>query len=238
MVGTTGAMRAVIEAPQIEMAPGLWCYRLDRRRLVMGGSLLNGGEVYAWMHRTLALPDDVEKRLASAVPGSHGLTMLPFFSGERSPYWRADLRGAVTGLSLSTGPFDILQAALESVSLLFRQIYELLAGRLGTPSEVIASGGGLLESPAWTQIMADALQRPLIASTEEEPSSRGAALWVLEQLGAVAKLSDAHASTGAAFSPRPAYAPAYDKLLAEQNRTYERLFEDTVKPASSPSLPK
>jgi gluconokinase len=225
MVGTTGAMRAIIEAPNIEIAPGLWCYRVDRKRFVTGGALSNGGEVYAWMKRTLALPKDVEARLEAATPGAHGLTVLPFFSGERSPYWRSDLRASITGMNLNTGPFEILQAALESVSLRFREIYGILATRLGVPAEVAASGGALLNSPAWTQMMADALGRSVVACTEPEASCRGAALWALEQIGAIDNIGAIPASTGATFEPRAEYASVYDRLLAEQNTLYKKLYD-------------
>ena len=225
MVGTTGAMRVVIEAPRIDIPPNLWCYRVDRRRFVAGGALSNGGNVYAWMKRTLVLPADDEARLEAAAPGDHGLAILPFLSGERSPYWRADLRGVVTGLSLSTEPFDILRAALESVALRFRAIYQLIAPSVGTPTEVIASGGALLHSPAWTQMMADALGRPVRACTEPEASSRGAALWALERTGAIESLGALPASTGAVFSPRAEYEPVYDRLLSEQTRVFNKLFE-------------
>jgi gluconokinase len=177
------------------------------------------------MKHTLALPKDAEAHLEAAAPGDHGLTILPFFTGERSPYWRADLRGVVTGLSLSTEPFDILRAALESVALRFRAIYQLLAPSFGTPAEVIASGGALLHSPAWTQMMADALGRPVRACTEPEASCRGAALWALERTGAIVNLSALPASTGAVFSPRPEYEPVYDRLLSEQTRVFTKLFE-------------
>jgi len=225
MVGTTGAMRVVIQAPRIDIPPDLWCYRVDRRRFVAGGALSNGGNVYAWMRHTLVLPDNAEARLEAAAPGDHGLTILPFLTGERSPYWRADLRGVVTGLSLATEPFDILRAALESVALRFRAIYQLIAPSFGTPTEVIASGGALLHSPAWTQMMADALGRPVRACTEPEASCRGAALWALERTGAIENLGALPASTGAVFSPRAEYEPVYDRLLSEQTRVFTKLFE-------------
>jgi gluconokinase len=223
MVGTTGAMRLVSEG-QAAVSPGLWCYRVDRRRFVTGGALSNGGDVYAWMKRNLALPKDIEARLESARPGTHGLTMLPFFSGERTPYWRADLRAAVTGMGASTEAFDILRAALESVALRFREIYCLLAARWGTPTEVIASGGALLHSPGWTQIMADALGRPLTVCTETEASCRGAALWALERLGVIDGIDALPASTGAVITPRPEYQAAYQELLSKQHQLYERLY--------------
>jgi gluconokinase len=224
MVGTTGAMRLVSSAPQTKVSPGLWLYRVDKSRFVTGGALSNGGDVYAWMKRNLALPKDVEARLETAAPGAHGLTMLPFFSGERTPYWRADLRAAITGMAASTEAIDILRAALESVALRFREIYCLLAGPWGAPSEVIASGGALLHSPAWTQMMADALGRPVTICTETEASCRGAALWALGRLRIIDGLDALPASTGAVFTPRPEYQDTYQELLARQNQLYERIY--------------
>ena len=225
MVGTTGAMRALISAPG-NIPAGLWCYRLDPARALMGGALSNGGEVYAWLKRTIAIPKDSEARLEAVQPASHGLTVLPFLAGERSPYWRADLRGAITGLSLSTEPFHILHASLESISLRFREIYCALAAAVGTPAEVIASGGALLHSPAWTQIMTDCLGRPVVASTELEASCRGAALYALERIGAISSLAVLPGSTGATFSPRPDFEPAYSRLLTEQRSLFAKLFGD------------
>ncbi len=224
MVGTTGAMRVILDAAKIEIAPRLWCYRLDRKRFVTGGALSNGGEVYAWMKRTLQLPKDLEARLESSKPGTHGLTVLPFFSGERAPYWRADLRAAITGVSFATEPFDLMRAALESVALRFREIYAILSKQQGVPAEVIASGGALLHSPAWTQMMADALGRPVIACTEPEASCRGAALWVLEQIGAIENITSIPASMGATFEPRAEFAAAYERLLDDQHSLYTKLY--------------
>ena len=85
-------------------------------------------------------------------------------------------RAAFTGMSLDTTPIEITRAALESVALRFRQIYEIMAARLGEPAEVIASGGALAHSPAWTQMMADALQRPVsLPGTGSVEPRRGAA---------------------------------------------------------------
>ncbi|HTS77750.1 MAG TPA: gluconokinase [Bryobacteraceae bacterium] len=225
MVGTTGALRAVLEQPRIEIPPGLFCYRLDPKRFVVGGALSNGGDIYAWMKRTLALPKDLEARLESAVPGAHGLTVLPFFSGERSPYWRSDLRAAIAGLTLATEPFHILHAALESDALRFRDVYRIMSASLKAPSEILASGGALLGSPAWTQMMADALARPLTVCTEPEASSRGAALWALEQTGAIAEIGALAASTGATFQPREEFEPVYERLLNDQHALYRKLYE-------------
>jgi gluconokinase len=229
MVGTTGAMRLIVEAPSIEIPRGLWCYRVDRKRFVIGGALSNGGEVFAWAKRTLQLPKDQEARLEAAVPGNHLLTVLPFFSGERTPYWRGDLRAAITGLSFSTEPFDILRASLEAVSLGFSEIYRLLETQQGNAShEIVASGGALLKSPGWTQMMADALARPVTACTEPETSCRGAALWAMERVGIIQNLADLPASTGAVFEPRAEYREAYQRLRDAQHTLYAKLFGPTA----------
>jgi gluconokinase len=225
MVGTTGAMRAVIDEPPPSLGQGLWCYRVDRGRAIIGGALSNGGEVFAWMKRTLALPRDLEARLDNAVPGSHGLVLLPFFSGERTPYWRGDLKAAITGMSFSTEPFDIYRAALESVALGFVQIYSLLSATLRAPGEVVASGGALIRSPGWTQMMADALGRPVVASTELEPSARGAALWALEQLRIIPSAAALPASTGAIFEPREDRTAAFARLAEARGALHRKLFE-------------
>ena len=206
---------------------GLWCYRLDPKRALMGGAFSNGGDVYAWLKRTLAIPKDVEARLEAAEPGNHGLTFLPFLAGERSPYWRADLRGVITGLTLSTDPFQILHASLESISLRFREIYIALSSAMGAPDaiEVIASGGALLHSPAWTQIMADTLGRPVVASTELEASAaaRRCTLWSVS--ARIPYLDALPASTGATFTPRPQFEPEiYARLLVRERALFGKLF--------------
>ncbi len=226
MVGTTGAMRAVAKQPSIEIPKGLWCYRIDRERFVVGGALSDGGKVYEWMTERLAGLDDAERleqQLRDGTPGSHGLTVLPLFAGERSPNWNAHARAAITGIGLATTPVDLLRASLEAVALRFKLIYEILRERVGAPSEVLATGGALLRSEAWTRMMADALDRPVVACLENETSSRGAALCALERLGHL-RLEDAPVKLGETFAPDPAHRDAYARLLAEQQRLYGLLY--------------
>ncbi|MGH9435730.1 MAG: gluconokinase [Terriglobia bacterium] len=226
MVGTSGAMRTVSESQRIEIPASLWCYRVDRRRYVLGGALSNGGEVYAWMKRVLALPGDpeVESQLAALEPGEHGLTVLPLFAGERTPHWRADARAAITGLSAGTRPVEILRASLEAVALRFRVLYDLMTARFGVPREVIASGGALLRSPVWTQMMADALAQQVTECVESEGSSRGVALLSLEQLGVIRHARELPGRMGRVFDPIPAHGQIYQAQLQRQERLYAKLY--------------
>jgi gluconokinase len=228
MVGTTGAMRVVIERDPVEIPEGLWCYRVDRKRAVVGGAISSGGEVFAWMKQTLQLPDaaETEKQIAAMAPGSHGLTMLPYFAGERSTGWRSDARAAITGMGVATTPIHILRAALESVALQFRNIYDIMVNSIAKPERVIASGGALLHSPAWTSMMADALSRPVLACLEPEATSRGAALLALERLGAITDVRAVPPRTGQTYQPDAQHWDTYSAELGRQRALYHHLFEE------------
>lgn len=228
MIGTSGAMRVTVEASQVEIPAGLFCYRVDRRRFVTGGALSNGGAVYAWMKRVMRLPDDeeIERQLALMKPGLHGLTMLPLFAGERSTEWRMDVRGAIAGLGSATTPMEILHAALESVALRVRNIYEILENTFGEPKELAGSGGAMWRSAVWAQMMADTLCQPLRLCQEREATSRGAALLALERIGAIHDISELPAGLAPPIQPDPAKKELYVAALAKQRRLYKHLFEE------------
>lgn len=223
-VGTSAALR-VLGDTTAPPPRGLWRYRLDRRTSLTGGALSEGGNAYAWCRKVLRLPDDeaTEAALTALGADEHGLTVLPFLAGERSPGWRGDRRATLTGLSLDASALTILRAMLESVALRLARVYELLGPRAAPEHVVVGSGGALAASAAWAQIIADALGRPLIVSPEEEATSRGAALLALDALGR--RPFDAAASTpsGTTFVPDPSRHARYAEALARQ-----RTLEDTL----------
>jgi gluconokinase len=233
MVGTSGALRATIEADRIDIPHGLFCYRIDPQRFVVGGALSNGGAVYAWMKRTLQLPDEatLEAQLAAMKPGMHGLTILPLFAGERSTEWRSDTTAAIAGLRSSTTPAEILHAAMESVALRFRNVYDVMVKAFGAPRELVGSGAALLHSAVWTQMMTDTLCHPLFLCLEPEATARGAALLALERLGvlkmeALKSLAVAQPAFGPTLDPDPVKMQLYVAALAVQRRLYSKLFEE------------
>jgi gluconokinase len=224
-IGTTGAMRVVTPDRQrpVNVPLGLWLYRVDAERGLLGGALTEGGSLFAWMQQTLALGGNLEADLAQMQPDSHGLTLLPFLAGERSPGWAENAQAAITGLRLSTTPLDILRAGLESIALRFALVYRRLNEAVPQAREVIASGGAILASPAWMQIIADALNRPLTACAEAEASSRGAALLALESLGALRDLREAPPALGQTYFPDEARHEKYADALERQQELYAAL---------------
>jgi gluconokinase len=222
MVGTSGAMRVLWKAESVEIPDGPWCYRADAKRYVMGGALSDGGNLIEWLRNTLRLPDTekTEEMLSDMEPDSHGLTFLPLLAGERGPGWADRANGTVSGLSMTSKPVEILRAAMEAVALRFAIIVEMLGTASPGEKEVVASGGGLLNSATWTRIMADTLGRPVTLSGVQEASSRGAALIALEALGGP-EIEAAQAPLGETFEPDPSNHEVYMKALERQRRLYD-----------------
>jgi len=215
MVGTSAALRVVYETEQPKPRPGLFLYRLDDRRVVEGGAFSDGGNLHAWLGRTLADADD---SMLERGPEEHGLTFLALLGGERSPGWNPRARGAINGLTFATTPRDLVQAALEGVGFAFAAVAELLP-EIG---EVVATGGALFNDPEWIQLIADTLARPVVRCEVEEASARGAVVLALERLGIRAP----EAPLGTVFAPRRERAEAYRWARAQHERLYERLKGD------------
>lgn len=189
MVGTSAAARVVYAAPRADPRPGLFLYRLDGDRFCEGGALSDGGNLHAWLLQTLRELDT--SSLADRPAAAHGLTFLPFLGGERSLGWNAKRRGSIAGLSFATTPEDIAQAALEGVCYRLAAVLDAIGGL----DSVVATGGALRANPAWLQVLADVLGRPVEVSGVPEGSARGA---VLARLGI-----DAPAPVAKIVEPRP-----------------------------------
>jgi len=209
-IGTSGALRVVRQGDP-EPKDGLFSYFLDERRVVEGGAVSDGGNLYAWAQRTLRL-DPPEPR----EPDGHGLTFLPLLGGERSLGWNPRASGAVTGLTFETDAADLLQAGLEGIAYRIADI----ADRLPDVREVVATGHSLLQSGWWMQVFADALGRPVVVSDVAEGSARGAAVYVLGRLGAEAD----PAPLGRAHQPDPGRGEVYVAARERQRKLYEELF--------------
>jgi gluconokinase len=211
-VGTSGALRVLHEPERPQPKPGLFLYLADGRRVVEGGALSDGGNLYAWLERTLA---DSAGSLAERDPRDHGLVFLPFLGGERSTGWNPDARGTIHGLTFGSTPLDIRQAAYEGVAFRFAAIADLLPD----VREIVATGGGLLRDPDWIQIMADALARPVTVSAVAEGSLRGAAVLARERQGHKV----AEAPTTGVVEPRADRAEAYRAAREAHEKLYDAL---------------
>ena len=225
MVGTSGAMRVVFQGePPTDLAPALWSYRACRRRVVVGGALSDGGGLVQWINESLNFAGDRQHEIAALSPDSHGLTVLPFWSGERSTRWAASARGGLFGLRQQTTPVEIARAVLESIAYRFALITRALDA-VAPNASIAASGNALRSSPAWLQIIADVLGRPLLLGGTAEASSRGAALLALEAVGKIANIEEDTFAVDQVFEPDLTRHARYAQGLARQEELYQRLYD-------------
>lgn len=237
MIGTSGALRVMLKQDGVATPEGLWRYRLDRERVIVGGALSNGGNLARWLDATLRVPkrSDLLAAVAALPADGHGLTVLPFLDGERSPDYRADARAAIAGMSLSTTPEQIVRAFLEAVGYRFGLIYSRLSGVVPNAGDIVVNGGAILNRPVWMQITADILGRKLVASSVPEATSRGAALVVLQSLGAIESIDAAPLRFGRTMDSNDANHRAYKAGAARQAQLYQRLVDRPLAAARKPA---
>ena len=181
-VGTSAALRIVTAGR--EPAPfGLFRYRVDAARSLIGGAVSNAGNLRAWCVRELRLDEArLERALAARPAPAHGLTVQPLWTAERAPDWEEGGTGVISGITQQTTALDILQAATEATYFRIARIADLLfAGRSEKPGLIVS--GGVQKSPSSLQRLANILNQPVYPNDEPEASLRGAAVYVLERLG-------------------------------------------------------
>ena len=233
-VGTSAAFRVMKEEGDPRSPLGLFCYRVDGRRYVVGGAVSNAGNLRAWCRRELNLPANeatLDRALAARPEPVKSLVTLPFWSAERAPTWCEDLSGVMQGLTQNTTALDILQATTEAVFHRLALIADLslIDGKASTTTEIIVSGG-ILKSSGVLQRLADVLGRPVRPSREPEASLRGAAVYAVEKMGwSTDAHSDIRRLAGPAIRPRPKYAAQFAVERERQQRLEAVITADNMR---------
>lgn len=206
-VGTSAAARVVLRLPVgsdsiLTFEPGLFCYRIDKNHVLVGGALTDGGSVIEWARQLLNMEaEDAFKQCLvdvaklyeedySSGAASSRLSFAPFLSGERSTGFRTGATGAMIGMTRGTTPAHFLKACLEGVTLRIDAVCRLIRKAIGTtkPVMVIASGKALEGNPLWRQMLADCAGLDMVFDDEtEEGTSRGVACFLCTRLGISAR---------------------------------------------------
>jgi gluconokinase len=157
------------------------------------------------------------------------LFFLPYLTGQRCPGWRDKAKASFLGLTLDTGPEDLLRATLERVCFSLREIVEILEGIVGRFQRIWASGG-FTASNDWCQLLADVLGRPLDVHPEPHASVRGAALLAMKAIGWISSWEDLPSEKRAAvhYEPTPELAAQYEKKFDRHRRIFQRLCEEEI----------
>ena len=145
------------------------------------GSVFVGGAVVQWLRdglHAIQASSEVEA-LAQSVPDAGGVMMVPAFTGLGAPYWQADARGTITGLTRGTTVAHIARAALESIAyqsaaLLLAMSRDAVQGG-GAPVAELRVDGGACVNDLLMQFQADLLGIPVVRPAVTETTALGAA---------------------------------------------------------------
>jgi glycerol kinase len=154
-------------------------YQLDgKTTYALEGSIFIAGAAVQWLRDGLGIIDSAKQsgELAAEADDSQQVYMIPAFTGLGAPWWDADARGALIGLTRGTGPAEISRAALESVCY---QTLDLLnamqADWQQSADTVLRVDGGMVASDWTMQRLADILQSPVDCPIIAETTALGAA---------------------------------------------------------------
>ena len=163
-------------------------YQLDGKpTYALEGSIFIAGAVVQWLRDGLGIIGAAEEThaLAEKADPAQRLYMVPAFTGLGAPYWDAQCRGAIYGITRGTGPAEFAKAALESVGYQTRDLLDAMRGDWpeAAGDTVLRVDGGMTASDWTMQFLADIIGAPVDRPTIAETTARGAAWLAGMQVG-------------------------------------------------------
>lgn len=206
-IGTSCAVRIIVRHSDTfqhshSLPPkGLFCYRLDKDRLLLGGALTDGGSLLDWFEglvgtqtfkKSLGEIEDMYTDPTSQIYGS--ISVLPFWSGERSIGWDDQMVGTISGLSHNSSATSILLGIMEGIATRISTIILLLkeANVIATAPDacLVASGTALESSKAFRQMISNMSGYSFVSLRSDErgeATSCGIATMIVESMNAKAR---------------------------------------------------
>ena len=141
------------------------------------GNIYATGATIGWLGKLFGWPDAAATvtELATDCPDSEGVYLVPAFVGLGAPWWNANARGMIHGLTLGSGAPHLARAALESIAYQIYDIFAAVQEEAGIPLTVLHADGGASANALLMQFQADLVQCPVLASTSTDVSALGAA---------------------------------------------------------------
>lgn len=159
---------------------GTIAYQFDGKpTYALEGSIFIAGAVVQWLRDGLKIIGDAKETqpLAETADQGQELYMVPAFTGLGAPYWDADARGAIYGLTRNSGPAELARAALESVGFQTRDLLEAMKSdwQASETDGVLRVDGGMSASDWSMQFLSDIIGAPVDRPKVLETTARGAA---------------------------------------------------------------
>jgi len=149
----------------------------ERAVFALEGSVAVAGTLVQWLRDNMKMishSSEIES-LAAAAPSSEGVYIVPAFSGLFAPYWRADARGIIAGLTAYTNRHHIARAVLEAVAYQTMDVADAMTRECGQSMTLMKVDGGMTANSLLMQFQSDLLGVPIARSKVRETTALGAA---------------------------------------------------------------
>lgn len=149
----------------------------DNVNYVLEGSVFVAGAVVQWLRDGLGIiknSSDIEA-LASSVPDNGGVCFVPALTGLGAPYWNAEAKGTITGITRGTTSAHIARAALEGIAFSVMDVVQAMREDTGLDITQLRVDGGASANNLLMQIQSDCLGSTIIRPCEKETTALGAA---------------------------------------------------------------
>ena len=190
-------------------------YQLDGKpSYALEGSIFIAGAVVQWLRDGLGIINAAPETqsMAEAADSGQDIVLVPAFTGLGAPYWDADCRGAIFGLTRNSGPNEFARAALESVGYQTRDLLEAMQGDMGGVGEAVLRVDGGMSASDWTmQFLSDILGAPVDRPEVLETTALGAA-WLA---GMKAGVYPDQSGFAAAWALEQRFAPSMDSAVRD-----------------------
>jgi len=168
------------------------CYRLNgKTTYALEGSIFIAGAGVQWLRDKMKFinkASDSEK-IVKSLKDNAGIYLVPAFTGIGAPYWNANARGVLSGITRDTGPKEIVRAVIESVAYQTYDLFEAMRHD-GLRPKVVKVDGGMVMNNWFSQYLADIINVKVLRPKVHETTALGAAFMAGLQIGVYKSLKD------------------------------------------------
>ena len=168
------------------------CYRLNgKTTYALEGSIFIAGAGVQWLRDKMKFinkASDSEK-IVKSLKDNAGIYLVPAFTGIGAPYWNANARGVLSGITRDTGPKEIVRAVIESVAYQTYDLFEAMRHD-GLRPKVVKVDGGMVMNNWFSQYLADIVNVKVLRPKVHETTALGAAFMAGLQIGVYKSLKD------------------------------------------------
>lgn len=168
------------------------------------GSIFSAGSAIQWLRDGAKMISESRQSeaMAQSQPDNGGVYLVPGFTGLGAPWWEADARGAVVGLTRDSGPAHFVRAALESLAYQTRDLLDALAADGAPRLKTLKVDGGVTANAFAMQFVADVCEVEVERPAFQEMTALGAARLAALGVGLIPDLSAAPSQAPARWAPR------------------------------------